>query len=507
MINVPRLLDTDTYKLGHSMMYPKDAVELKAYFTLRGPLTERDHRIAYWGIRYLYDTVISKPITQSDIDKADEYIKTHGVAKTAMKWPKNLWQKIVDNHNGYIPVEIKSLREGSVVLPQVPCFTITARKGSLEGEEFQFLCTYLETALMRIWSPIVTATKSAKVYDFLNKMFEESVDEENHFLLSSRLHDFGSRGVSSSETAMWTGAAHLTSFEGTDTLTAGWLATKYNNGNPVGESVIATEHSVMTSYENEVDAVKQAIAITEPGGICSVVADSYSYDNFLNNILPEIVPFAKEQGVLFVIRPDSGDPVDCVIRGLESAAKHFGYVINSKGYKVITGAAVIQGDGIDLSKLMEIAQSVKENGFSAQCVAYGMGGGLLQKQNRDTLKAAIKLCRIENEDGSVRDIMKKPSDDISKTSLPGSFCVNYVDGIPQVYPSDSAEDYRLEIDALQTIWNCGPVDYNWETFDQVRARLRKNWVKCPAVTDQVLSHQMIEKLKFVSSQIAQKYSM
>ena len=36
----------------------------------------------------------------------------------------------------------------------------------------------------------------------------------------------------------------------------------------------------------------------------------------------------------------------------------------------------------------------------AQSVAFGMGGGLLQRVNRDTLSLATKLCHIVYADGS-----------------------------------------------------------------------------------------------------------
>lgn len=97
--------------------------------------------------------------------------------------------------------------------------------------------------------------------------------------------------------------------------------------------------------------------------------------------------------------------------------------MNSKGYKVLRGIGVIQGDGINSDAIQSIANAVEKAGFSAQNVAYGMGGGLLQKVNRDTMSFATKLCKIIYEDGSERDTMKMPIDDKAKRSLPGEFSV------------------------------------------------------------------------------------
>lgn len=504
MISPPLLLDVDTYKLGHPRMYPDDATELRAYFTCRGPLLPQDERIVVYGLRYAFDTILSRRITQQDIDEADQWLQQHGVANTPMEWPRDLWQTVVDKYDGYIPLTVRALREGSVIYPQIPVFEVIARE--IDGDQFQYLVTYLETALMRIWSPMVTATKSAMVRAYLQEKFDKSVDEEFMFLLDSRLHDFGSRGVSSRETAMVTGCAHLTSFDGTDTMIAGWLATKYNDGKHVGTSVLATEHSVMTAWDQEIDAIKRAVEITPSGGICSVVADSYSYNNFLTHHLPIIAPIAQAKGVLFVIRPDSGDPVSCVIDGLHAAAKCFGYAVNSKGFKVLDGAAVIQGDGIDMLKLFEIADAVEAAGFSAQCVAYGMGGGLLQKQDRDTLKVAIKLCAIRIN-GTLYGRMKKPTDDLSKTSLPGPFQVNNVSGRPQVYPlyNTGWEDYRDNTNRLEIIWDCGPTAYEWETIDQIRERIRREWANSVPKNTEVLSNQMKDRLERTAQEIRDKY--
>ena len=55
----------------------------------------------------------------------------------------------------------------------------------------------------------------------------------------------------------------------------------------------------------------------------------------------------------------------------------------------------------------------------SQAVAFGMGGGLLQKVNRDTMSFATKLSHVVYADGTLADIMKSPTGDTSKISFPG----------------------------------------------------------------------------------------
>jgi nicotinamide phosphoribosyltransferase len=57
----------------------------------------------------------------------------------------------------------------------------------------------------------------------------------------------------------------------------------------------------------------------------------------------------------------------------------------------LKSAVATQGDGINYTVLCEIQDAVLAEGFSSACVAYGMGGALLQKINRDTMSFATKV--------------------------------------------------------------------------------------------------------------------
>ncbi len=102
-------------------------------------------------------------------------------------------------------------------------------------------------------------------------------------------------------------------------------------------------------------------------------ADSYDYDIALTKVLPQIVSAHRAKGGMLVLRPDSGDPVDCIIKALEAGEKSFGCSTNALGYKVLNGVSAIQGDGINFAVAKEILKATLERGYSAQNVAFGMG--------------------------------------------------------------------------------------------------------------------------------------
>ncbi|HAR75848.1 MAG TPA: nicotinate phosphoribosyltransferase, partial [Psychrobacter sp.] len=127
----------------------------------------------------------------------------------------------------------------------------------------------------------------------------------------------------------------------------------------------------------------------------------------------------KNMGGTLVIRPDSGDPAKVVREALERLAVKFGTTTNSKGYKVLPDyVRVIQGDGISPQSLSKIIDVVMKAGFSAENVTFGMGGGLLQQVNRDTMSWAMKASAI-SIDGVWKDIYKDPITSRSKRSKKG----------------------------------------------------------------------------------------
>lgn len=474
---------TDSYKAGHFLMYPA-ALSMTAYGEFREPMKGmNDNRLVFYGIRHYIDNFVSRKWTMADVDAAEAFYKTHNAGGTPYKFPKDLFVKFVTENNGYFPVVIETLPEGSVIYTHTPVFIITA-----EGE-YSRLCTFLETILTMVWYPSCVATLSRYTKDAIDKAFQVSVDDGMKWLLESRLHDFGFRGCTCVEQSVLGGAAHLLNFDGSDTMSAAYHVQYHlNKGIPVGSSIPATEHSVMTSWPSEEEAMKNEIEHYGEG-LYACVMDSYDYDNALDNVLPKVKDAKLAKGGTIVLRPDSGDPVQQVLKGLRAADKTFGHTINGKGYKVVNSAAVIQGDGINYEVVIQILDAVLAEKYSAQCVAFGMGGGLLQKVNRDTMSFATKLSHIKYADGKERDVMKTPKTDSGKISLPGKLAVlrrtkteggkTVAYGPHEVFPAEEQpkEGYA---NALRVVYNKGPVPGVFEDFADIRTRVTTQWAEVPA---------------------------
>lgn len=479
---IPLSVATDSYKQTHPFMYEPFEYG-SAYIEARKSFdNDDDHRIVNYGVRWFLENWLLHPWSDEDIEAGVRFYSTFNAGNTPHPFPEELFRSALQEHNGYFPVRVRALRDGTVIYKRTPQVVLEA-----EGK-YARLVTWLESVMEQvIWYASTVATLSRLVVTDIREAFEVSVDEDNWWKLDSRFHDFGLRGCASYEQSVLGGSAHLLSSRGSDTCSAAYYAQMVcNEGRPVANSIPATEHSVMTSFPAEFDAVSKVIDLYG-NGVFATVADSYDYKRFIEELLPRVAPRVVTLGGYHVIRPDSGDPVACVVDGLRAAENAYGSVKNGKSYTCIPNAGVIQGDGINRFNVKDILGAVMEAGFSVENVAFGMGGGLLQRVNRDTCAYAVKLSYMKR-DGQNIDVMKAPKDDMSKASLPGELAVcrqwfPKERGIhkPVVFPRNLQPEGSS--DMLEVIYDHGPVDYRVEDFDAVRARLDKEWNALPKQED------------------------
>lgn len=281
------------------------------------------------------------------------------------------------------------------------------------------------------------------------------------------------RGVSSKESAGLGGAGHLLNFQGTDNIEAILTAQSYyNTDDMLGFSIPAAEHSTITSWgrENEKDAYANMLAqFAKPNSLVAVVSDSYDLFNAIENMWgKELKEQIEKSGGTLVIRPDSGEPVAIVKKCLELLEQCFGVTLNSKGFKVLPSCVrLIQGDGINAQSLQAIIDMMLENQYSLDNIAFGMGGGLLQQINRDTMQWAMK-CSSVTVDGADRDVFKDPITSKAKQSKKGRLAV-YKDNSTYVTCRVS-ELPKGKHNLLQRVYSCseGSIFQNTLSWEEVK---------------------------------------
>ncbi|KRB06654.1 nicotinate phosphoribosyltransferase [Lysobacter sp. Root690] len=459
------LLNTDSYKASHWLQYPPGTDATFFYVESRGGVHDRT---VFFGLQAILKEYLAKPITHADIDEARDLFAAHGEP-----FNETGWRYIVDRHGGLMPIRIRAVPEGTVVPTHQALVTIEST-----DPDAYWVPSYLETLLLRLWYPVTVATISWHAKQTIRQFLERTSDDPEG-QLPFKLHDFGARGVSSTESAAFGGAAHLVNFLGTDTVSGLLLAKRYYHEPMAGFSIPAAEHSTITSWgrEHEVDAYRNMLTqFGKPGAIVAVVSDSYDIfhairEHWGKTLREEVIA----SGATLVVRPDSGDPVDVVHQCVTMLDEAFGHTVNSKGFKVLNHVRVIQGDGINPTSIRAILERITSYGYATDNLAFGMGGALLQRLDRDTQKFALK-CSAARVNGEWIDVYKDPVTDKGKSSKRGRMTLlrhreyGHFKTVPVPPEAASLEEAVKPLgfdDAMVTVWEDGRIVNDW-TFAQVR---------------------------------------
>ena len=633
---LPVFVLSDSYKLSHGLMY-KEApqimdsngklisdpnYQLIAYGEPRNAIkidgsplpfsdTLDEHRIVCYGIRYIIENYIDRIMTEEDFAAIDQFFFKHFNGTDPYPYARDKFRALIGRKP---PIKIYALEEGTVILPHTPVYKIVA-----EGE-YAELVTFFETVLTMVWYPMSVATLSRCCRQMIENTFEtikvpnDVVNDpipgwkKYRWWIDYMLQDFGFRGCTTLEQSVVGGTAHLVNFMGSDTMSATFYSQfRLNNGQTTGVSIPASEHSVMTSYAYEKDAM---VRIMEQFGnnVFAMVMDSYNYVESLTKVFPAALkeylgklanskttafadaispdkvndevkgggkktkrgrrsPPRKLRGgytasahtiklagkVLMpliedpeqfseaeksaiperfkvVFRPDSGNPYLAVVQALEAGLRIFGiddYATHQsdKLYVATKHSAVIQGDGINAFTINAILKLITQQkltqkesetlgekkfaeyqsaearmfkltegsstswAFSPMSVAFGMGGGLLQKINRDTLNFATKLCYVSNDGTAAHKeivVMKDPITDPTKRSLPGNLSVILpADKVPTVISTSSL---ATDTDLLKLAYdgqNGGIQDSfkvtHEQSFQAIKDKVQENWTNLASI--------------------------
>lgn len=438
------LLLSDSYKVSHYKQYPLGTEYVYSYFESRGCVVPEWEEVTFFGLQYfIKEYLVGSVVTKEKIEEAAELYSHHFGAEFVAPgltapgaFNRAGWEYILESCNGKLPVSIKAVPEGMSVANKSVLMTVV----NTDPQCF-WLTNYLETLLVQVWYPMTVCTQSREQKKVIKKYWDMTgcvSEAKPPGGICFSLHDFGFRGVSSVESAMSGGCAHLVNFIGTDTVAAMHCARKYYGAGPgsffecPGFSIPASEHSTITSWgkEGELDAMRNMLT-QYPEGLVACVSDSFDIWNacgkYWGEELKEMIEKRPPPAGRLVVRPDSGVPKDTVLKCLQILIEKFGATETSTGHKVLPPyIRLIQGDGVNYQTIPEILQVLADNGIAAENVAFGSGGALLQKLDRDTFKCAFKCSEIV-VNGESRPVFKDPISDPGKASKKGRLTLQKLD--------------------------------------------------------------------------------
>lgn len=453
MDNYNPILDTDSYKQSHYRQYPSGTRFTHSYIESRGGEFKN---LVFFGLQHYLLKYLSQRVTMDHVNEADEFCHVHGEP-----FNREGWEYIVTKLGGRMPVRIRAPQEGTLIPAHEVMLTVENTDINVP-----WITTFIETALLRaVWYPTTVATishaiKTASTYYHLKTVGGLQDFKEG---LPFVLNDFGSRGVSSLESAEIGGLAHLALFKGTDNMMAVRAARKYYDEPMAGFSIPAAEHSTITAWgdtlHNETSAYHNMVDKFGKFPLVAVVSDSYDIDRAVDKLwtsgglLEKVKSWHESHGTKVVIRPDSGDlftPVNVIEKVMEKC----GYTTNDKGYKMLPPYfGVIQGDGVNHNSINEIYEEMTRRKIAANNLVFGMGGALLQQLNRDTCRFAMKLSAIDYQN-NWRDAYKCPKGDPTKASKKGRMeLFHSSDGLVSKRIEDAGNNYSI----FRTVFENGQV--------------------------------------------------
>ena len=485
------ILLKDGYKVGHKFQYPQGTTLVYSNLTPRKSRSADVNEIVFFGLQYFLKEYLLRQFNEEFFNRP----KAEVVKEYARRMDNYLgkdsitYQHIADLHDlGYLPLEIKALPEGSLVPMRVPIFTI---RNTVPA--FFWLTNMLETVLSAVlWKPSTSATTAFEYLRTFTRFAGETVGDDLGFI-PWQGHDFSFRGMSGIEDAVMSGAGHLLSFSGTDTIPAIDFLERYYNADCekelIGGSVPATEHSVMCmgTQDGEIKTFERLISDVYPSGIVSIVSDTWDFWQVITEFLPELKERILARNGKVVIRPDSGDPVKIIIGdedapvgspaykgAIECMWETFGGVVTQKGYKLLDGhIGLIYGDSITTERQLAILEGLKRKGFASYNVVLGIGSYTYEYVTRDTFGFAMKATYGE-VDGVGRDIFKDPkTDDGTKKSAKGLMQV-YRDPVTgKLALKDQCSWEEEGKGELKTVFKDGKLMVDW-TLEEIRQRVREN---------------------------------
>ena len=487
MKTLSTMLLCDFYKISHREQYPDLTEVVYSTWTPRASRMNGVNEVVAFGFQafvknYLIDFFNENFFSRSKEDVVNEYAR---IIKNALGVERPDTHHIEDLHDlGHLPLKIKALPEGTLVPLRVPMLTIENT-----DPRFYWLTNYIETlASCELWQPATSATIAHEYRKILDKYALETAGSTEFVAFQG--HDFSMRGMSSLQSAMASGAGHLLSFVGTDTIPAlSYAESFYNanvedaaNGYILGTSIPATEHSVQCAYGNDDKYIENMISKVYPAGFVSIVSDGYDFWDVIGRVIPSLKDQIMARDGKVVIRPDSGDPVKIICGdpegktelerkgAIEALWDIFGGQVTAEGYKVLDEhIGLIYGDAITLRRCEEICEQLKQKGFASINCVFGIGSFTYQYNTRDTFGFALKstFCVI---DGDEKQIFKDPKTDNGiKKSQKGKVAV-LKQGNTLTFTDGLTLSDNLETDLLTPIFENGKLLVD-DHFESIRERL------------------------------------
>lgn len=537
------ILKADGYKASHPKFYAAIFKDLgltitKTYnhFQIRHS-SQYDH-IVFFGLQYYIDILKKVKITHEEIDVVSKYMKKYFGNKEIETFAESekMWRRIVNVHNGRVPVRIQAVPEGTLVPKGNVVMTVESTDA-----EIPCIVGFMETFLMPLWFPCLVATKSKYYRDIIMKVFKEP----------GVVVDFAYRSDQCEESAQIGGAAHGLVYGDSDTHAGNTFLMKYYNNLPENDEnfkyVIVFISALITMLVIRSDPRDPEDSFEDLNGkdiLIGCLLIGYIYwviwhvSNFVIRAVLDFVIGEKEETEIPCHTVAATEHSIATCRGPEGERKiidnildldiegpismvidsynDYGFInylleqkdrINQRKHGIIIRPdsrnpseiipkimTMLVGAGVETTlenglKVLHpnwriiFGDSLNDEKITQVCETLSEGGwsiknvsfgvgGNLRYGKRDHVGFACKLSNISLSDGTSHDVFKAPQGCPGKVSLKGKFRVVGIDGVIRTVAHNEFLHLR---NLLQLVYQNGTV-YRHHTWQEIRHRVRSSKV-------------------------------
>jgi nicotinamide phosphoribosyltransferase len=426
----PRMCTTDAYTACAGSFDSPEARDYACYYlTFRKfmadfssdpvngcpPFIKGDVRFVFFGLRPIIERLLLRPVTHAEIDEAkafyaDRKVMGNGTFKN-FEFEEHLWRRVVDEFDGFIPIAIDALPEGSTFYPNEPMIRV---RNTVKG--FGPLAAWFEASIMKVWNASQRGTMNRHWLDRVQeriRLTEADISDQMLDVWSRAFcHDFSARATASDEENAHCAMYDLMVFHGTDTFHGAFYAWRDGAPNQVGNSVWAGAHHSVQGYRHEGDFYDTIYNNAPDNAIISMIGDCYDWYAAVENHLFRLALRSRDEnnGKIVVARPDSSEDfaekVEQMLKFCRRAVE-LGLYTEKRGsdgrmYKFATFARMIQGDSMTHAQMNAIDEAMIAEGFAPHgWYVYGLGGYRIRAINRDTASAKYALYAVGEDNRPV----------------------------------------------------------------------------------------------------------
>jgi putative nicotinate phosphoribosyltransferase len=377
-----RIINTDTYNRTMDHLRGPEGWRKQETYVLQMRRSPYGYLVAA-GIEDAVQELVTQPITQAELTEAETYYADNNVPF----FNRDMWQEIIDEYDGYLPIEVHGAPDGTVLLPGEPALRITG-----PGE----LIAHFEHLFHRPFYDTLVATKAHEITKLLG--------DPNRFI------EVGKRGTP--DEMIHLRAIKAMQIGGDLTLTSNDAAGMAFDGI---RSVGTIGHRYVQRFPSVEAAFRHAVENLDTVSLLVDLVDSYDGMNTALQLKEEFRDTDKN----IWVRLDSGNLKEqlryyldeCAARGFTDPVKDR---ITVEGFETLADIAEMEA---------MLTEDEKKR------VVYGGGGILVAQQTaRSDASTGFKLAEFEASFGVLLP-SQKFSDSPGKESLPGNPTVVVVDGL------------------------------------------------------------------------------